>query len=226
MAVPRVISRPEVTYDLTAEQHVTITLPSGSPWSSGLHWHETHDEYLKVIKGTIKVRLGSETLVLEANGDYQPEVKVAKYQWHEWRRDSPDGDDVIVEERTDPDDGEKALFFWNLNGVLLHSQDKPPQSSFIARCPSPAQGLLRQIWTTLNLFVIFHALDNVPVLINFPGWLGGIEKLQELDYLVSKVVLYVASWVGWFLNARAVRAKYTPTVEYTRYLDLKKQKGE
>lgn len=225
--VPRVIIRPdEVTYDLTAQEHVTITVPSGSQWTSGLHWHETHTEYLKLIKGKIKVRLGHEFMEIEASGDHQPEVKVPRYEWHEWQRATPDGDDVVVQEHTDPADGEKALFFWNLNGVIQNS-GKISEGSIISRSPGGLQDVMARAWVTLNLFTIFYELDNFPVFVNFGRVLGGVGGLQALDWLVSKAVLLVAAWVGWLVNARAVRAKYTPSAEYALYMERKKgNKGE
>jgi hypothetical protein len=48
--VPNVIERPlpdGVIYDMSTVGQVRITLPESSTWSSGLHWHEIHDEYLK-----------------------------------------------------------------------------------------------------------------------------------------------------------------------------------
>ena len=33
----------------------TITLPPGSPWTSGLHWHETYAEYLQIIRDVASV---------------------------------------------------------------------------------------------------------------------------------------------------------------------------
>ncbi|KAJ4201677.1 hypothetical protein NW767_006765 [Fusarium falciforme] len=101
-----VIERPlpnAVTYDLSTTGQVKITLPESSTWSSGLHWHETHDEYLKVIKGTIRVQLGSTIQYISATENEQPEIKVARYVWHKWQRAGPDGE-VVVIERTEPDD--------------------------------------------------------------------------------------------------------------------------
>ncbi|RSL59321.1 hypothetical protein CEP53_005863 [Fusarium sp. AF-6] len=162
--IPSVIDRPlpnAVTYDLSTTGQVKITLPESSTWSSGLHWHETHDEYLKVIKGTIRVQLGSTIQYISATENEQPEIKVARYVWHEWQRAVPDGE-VVVIERTVPDDNEKAIFFWNLNGVIL---DAPrlmsDPSSAVSRLPGRFRGLALDFWITLNLFVIFNHFDNV-----------------------------------------------------------------
>ncbi|KAH7270970.1 hypothetical protein MRS44_005256 [Fusarium solani] len=230
--IPTIIERPfpnAVTYDLSTTGHVKITLPESSTWSSGLHWHETHDEYLKVIKGTIRVQLGSTIQYISATENEQPEIKVARYMWHEWQRAVPDGE-VIVIERTEPDDNEKAIFFWNLNGVIL---DAPrllnDRSSLISRLPRKAQGLALDFWITLNLFVIFNYLDNIPVFLNAPKFAKRsnrtiISWLRGLDWLVSHAILLLASWGGWALGIRPVNRQFTPADVCSKWWSNKKER--
>ncbi|KAI1039538.1 hypothetical protein LB505_002613 [Fusarium chuoi] len=224
--IPSVIERPlpnGVIYDMSTVGHVRITLPESSTWSSGLHWHETHDEYLKVVKGTIRVRLGDSRQVISATDDNQPEIKVPRYAWHEWQRAAPDGEEVVVIERTDPDDNDKAIFFWNLNGVILNSpkllNDK---ASVVSRLPSRLQGLFLDIWIPLNLFIIFRTLDNIPVFLNVPdisrvphGRLR--DLLQNIDMATSHLILLVASCVGWVLGLQPVQRRYTPEDAYASW---------
>ncbi|TKA75491.1 hypothetical protein B0A49_02022 [Cryomyces minteri] len=40
---------------------VTITLPVGSTGRTGLHWHETHTEFLSVLQGVALITLGTVT---------------------------------------------------------------------------------------------------------------------------------------------------------------------
>ncbi|EEU47170.1 uncharacterized protein NECHADRAFT_77361 [Fusarium vanettenii 77-13-4] len=223
--IPTVIKRPlpnAVTYDLSTTGQVKITLPESSTWSSGLHWHETHDEYLKVIKGTIRVQLGSSIQYISATENGQPEIKVARYVWHEWQRAGPDGE-VVVIERTEPDDNEKAIFFWNLNGVILNAPKLlNDPSSFISRLPRRVQGLALDFWITLNLFVIFKHLDNIPVFLNVPNFANAsndtlLSWLRGLDWLVSHVVLFLASWGGWALGIQPVNRQFTPADVYTKW---------
>ncbi|KAH7039766.1 uncharacterized protein B0I36DRAFT_357160 [Microdochium trichocladiopsis] len=57
----KVFTRPlpnAVTYDLSTPDQATIRLPPGSTWTSGPHWHDTHTEFLQVIKGRAEVILG------------------------------------------------------------------------------------------------------------------------------------------------------------------------
>ncbi|RSL40454.1 hypothetical protein CEP54_016114 [Fusarium duplospermum] len=228
--IPTVIERPlpnAVTYDLSTSGQVKITLPESSTWSSGLHWHETHDEYLKVIKGTIRVQLGSTIQYVSATENEQPEIKVARYVWHEWQHAVPDGE-VVVIERTVPDDNEKAIFFWNLNGVIL---DAPrllnDPSSLVSRLPGRVQGLALDFWITLNLFVIFNHLDNIPVFLNAPSFASGsngigLSWLRGLDWLISHAVLLAASWGGWVIGIQPVNRQFTPADGYTKWWSNKR----
>ncbi|KAH6974512.1 hypothetical protein BKA56DRAFT_634395 [Ilyonectria sp. MPI-CAGE-AT-0026] len=213
-SISAVIERPlpnAVTYDLSTAGSVKITLPESSTWSSGLHWHETHTEYLKLIRGTIRV---------------------ARYEWHEWQRAAPDGPDVVVIERTEPSDNDKAVFFWNLNGVILNAPKLlSDSSSLVARLPSRVQGLLLDFWVTLNLFVIFRNLDNVPVFLNAPDLLrssSGVAQdlLEYVDWVVSHAILFAASWVGWTLGVQPVQLRYTPADVYVAWWSGKGGSGK
>lgn len=42
-------------------------MPVGSKWTAGLHWHETHDEVLRVVKGRAKVRHQREDFAKNSN---------------------------------------------------------------------------------------------------------------------------------------------------------------
>ncbi|EWG38560.1 hypothetical protein FVEG_14915 [Fusarium verticillioides 7600] len=224
--VPNVIERPlpnGVIYDMSTVGQVRITLPESSTWSSGLHWHEIHDEYLKVVKGTIRVRLGDLRQVISATDGNQPEVKVPRYTWHEWQRAAPKGEEVVVIERTEPDDNDKAIFFWNLNGVILNSPKMlRDETSLVSRLPSRLQGLLLDIWIPLNLFIIFRSLDNIPVFLNAPNLSRVSDNrlrslLQNIDIVVSHIILLAASWVGWVLGLQPIQRRYTPEDAYTKW---------
>ena len=62
-----------------------------------LHWHETHDELFRVIKGRMEVMIGSNTRI------YVPEdgeIRIPKGVAHSSRCFI--GEETIIEERTDP----------------------------------------------------------------------------------------------------------------------------
>ncbi|KAL1862788.1 hypothetical protein VTK73DRAFT_6647 [Phialemonium thermophilum] len=233
----QVVTRPlpnAVRYDLSAPDQVQITLPPRSLWSSGLHWHETHVEYLRVVQGRVRVRLGGlEKIVRAAGGGSEPapppEIRIDKNVWHEWSRadageddDGEDDEDAVVVERTVPADGEKSVFFWNLNGVLLEAQrGVATRRAPVALLPAPLRSWVSDAWVTLSLFVIFAHLDNVPVLLDAlglasrVGWTPGWDSppgrlLRRVDGLCSHVVLGAAAVLGWALGIRAVRLELTP----------------
>lgn len=206
-----------VFYDLSEPHQVTITLPPSSTWSSGLHWHERHVEYLHVIKGSVQVTLDSQVRTVSAT-DAETEVRVERNVWHEWRRADIEGDeDVVVVERTDPEDGEKAVFFWNLNGVILRAQGLtcPPYM------PKLLHSILLDAWVTLSLFAIFRGLDNIPVFVNvlqafskrgfvFADKTLGHNVLRGVDLVISRIILLLASSISLLFGIRAVREEFTP----------------
>jgi len=72
------------------------------------HWHETHDELFRVIKGRLRVLIGKEWR------DYVPEdgeIRIPKGVVHSLR--GFQGEETIFEERTEPMDAEKEIFFRN-----------------------------------------------------------------------------------------------------------------
>ncbi|KFA68126.1 hypothetical protein S40285_02584 [Stachybotrys chlorohalonatus IBT 40285] len=219
-----VISRPlpnAVTYDLSMPGHVKITLPRGSAWSSGLHWHETHDEYLRVVQGSIRVRLGNDWRTVAASPGHQPEVKVARLAWHEWRRAEAGGDEVVVVECTEPADADKALFFWNLNGVILGAPGLLERHvAWVSWAPEWLRGWALNFWVTLSLFVIFAALDNFPVFVDVPTLLPHVLQcvpFHKVDQLLSHLTLNLASWLGWAMGIQPVNPKYTPADAYNAW---------
>ncbi|GAO15629.1 hypothetical protein UVI_02050600 [Ustilaginoidea virens] len=210
-----------VRYDLSSPGHVTISLPPTSTWSSGLHWHETHTEYLKVVQGSIKVRVGSARRIITASATSQPEVRVDKFVWHEWQRAEPGGEEVVVVERTDPADAEKALFFWNLNGVVLSAPKLLSTHQYLSRLPETMAQLLLTLWVELNLMVIFAHLDNIPVYVNLPSYkslrrrnLVSVQTLAMGDWVISHFVLSMAALLGWLVGVHPVDQRYTPEREY------------
>jgi len=185
-----------VTYDLSQPHQTTITLPVGSAWSSELHWHETHNEYLQVIQGAIRVRLGGKTRVLRAG----EEAKVAKFVRHEWSRaDVSGGEEVVVIERTEPADVQKHLFFWNINGVILENQS------------AKSSGWFGELLTMLRIFLIFYKLDNWPVICDlspFRMLLG--EQTTNFEVGITHFLLATGAFLARILGYKAVDATFTP----------------
>ncbi|KAL1610055.1 hypothetical protein SLS60_001720 [Paraconiothyrium brasiliense] len=121
----------------TAETGYRVTraiAPQGSKFQVGAHWHEEYDEYMRVIQGRLKLRLGDKWEV------YTPEdgeILIARGVVHDLCRADKDArpgeedeGDMIIEERSDP------FFGWKLPLqqllVLMYSD------TYIETIPGPA----------------------------------------------------------------------------------------
>ncbi|CZR51067.1 uncharacterized protein PAC_00942 [Phialocephala subalpina] len=191
-----------VTYDLpdpsSSSTVVTITLPPGSAWTSGLHWHEKHTEFLQILQGTALITLSNKTQTYDSTSGL---ITVPRYARHEWRRVSPDGPPLVVQEWTEPGDGEKEVFFRNLSSVIEdETRSGPP----------------REWWLTWQLFVVFWGLDNWPVLmsaVDVPGFgrlLHALGLTGWFEWIVTHVVLRVAVLVGGVVGLKSICPEYTP----------------
>ena len=191
-------SGPEaVVYDLSKANCVTITLPIGSRWSSQLHWHEIHTEFLQIMQGRAFIRLGDRA------GVFAPEdgvVEVPKFTVHEWHRaEDGNGEDLVVREWTVPEDGQKEMFFRNLNSFLTEPQ---PSSMFNTPAIIPAwvRGWVENWIIPLQLFCIFRAWDNWPLFVG--------DDSGMFSWTVTHMVLGVCSAIGYVLGLRGTYGDY------------------
>lgn len=192
-------SGPEaVIYDLSKPDCVTITLPVGSKWTSDRHWHETHTEFLQVLQGRAFVRLGNRAGVFTSDGGV---IEVPKYTVHEWHRVEGDEDqeDVVVREWTMPEDGQKEVFFRVLNSFLTepHPASMYQKPIFV---PLWLKSWLEAWVIPLQLFCIFQAWDNWPVLVGDDSGL--------FSWTVTHAVLRIASMMGFLLGVRGTYEEY------------------
>ncbi|OCK79814.1 hypothetical protein K432DRAFT_299023 [Lepidopterella palustris CBS 459.81] len=216
-----IITRPppsSVTYNLSSPHQTIITLPPNSSWTSGLHWHSTHTEYLLLLRGSIHLRLNSVSKTLSALADGSGvEVTIPQGARHEWERadagkgEEGDGEEVLVIERTDPNDGEKSLFFWNLNGVVMVAAQKGTESRIGLR------RLVEKAWMMLSLLRIFWELDNWPVFLDLGGMVQGftyggllLRLAYRVEWIVAHLILGAASALGKVFGMKAVRKEMTP----------------
>ena len=191
--------RPNVTYTFSSgpRAHVTtITVPPGSDWTSEPHWHLSHTEYLSIKSGTALVTLGEKTKSLTPSAGA---ILVERGMLHEWRRDPNDNGVLIVEEWTDPADGQKELFFRNLCSALLDMTVTP------SKVPAPSW-LPFGWWITLQLFLIFREYDNYPLLYT------GVAS-RPATYLA----LFAAAIFGQLLGLQSRYDEYTPDANNLRH---------
>ena len=192
-------SAPEaVTYDVSEPDIVLITVPPGSAWNTGLHWHEEHDEYFEVMAGSILLTVGRSTRrVTHEDGV----LEIPRFTVHQWFRDPCDAtsDDVVVKERTIPADGQKEGFFRTLNSFLM----EPVPKSMHEPMPWPLCWLetFTENWVVVvQLFIIFKHFDNYPVLVS--------RGSGFLSWAVTHVCLAVAQVFGGLLGLQAVYPEY------------------
>jgi hypothetical protein len=169
----------------------TIALPRGSAWTSGLHFHTTHAEYLQLVTGSIFVEIENQVKVFSAlsGGEFpvtawQPEpvqqgliIQIPRYARHNWGRAEHyigsgkkhvlNGYDKMPEDWLD----EVVVEEWTEPSDL----DKPlffwnlnrvittPNDSVLPLRQSLTRSLLGEWWIPFQLFVIFYELDNWPV---------------------------------------------------------------
>ncbi|KAH6672246.1 hypothetical protein B0J14DRAFT_483340, partial [Halenospora varia] len=159
------------------------------------HFHATHTEYLSIVKGTALVTLNGVTNTYTSSDGV---ITVPRYARHEWRR-APgiEEEELVVKEWTDPEDGEKEIFFRNLNSAILDATSNGLKK--------PNEWVL-----TWQLFMIFWQLDNFPVLLTL-GWFPVVGEV--LERWVSFLVLGIAALLGGVVGVRGVREEYTPTRE-------------
>ncbi|KAL2072702.1 hypothetical protein VTL71DRAFT_12045 [Oculimacula yallundae] len=220
-----VFTRPgSVTYTLPSppysSQYTTITLPVGSKWTSGLHWHETHTEYLQILSGAALITLNNTTQIYTSSSGT---ITVPRYAKHEWQRASRalalgydftplsssltqsllDDEELIVREWTDPNDGQKEVFFRNLSGIIADDVER-----------GEGEWVL-----TPKLWKLFREVDNWPVF--FEMWrvpvLGKVLERMSLgrvvEWGVTHGVLGLVCLGGWVLGMKGVREEYTPKKE-------------
>jgi quercetin dioxygenase-like cupin family protein len=168
---------------------VTITLPPKSTWTSGLHWHEAHTEYLQIVRGTALVTLNNTTKTFTQEDGI---ITVPRFARHEWQRATTDGQELVVKEWTDPADGQKEVFFRNLSSVILDCTKAGPPNEW---------------WLTLQLFVVFWGLDNYPVFVAL-SWLPFIGPM--LEWALTHFLLFVAMLAGKLVGLKSAYGEYTP----------------
>ncbi|KAG5927879.1 hypothetical protein E4U42_001677 [Claviceps africana] len=219
-----------VTYDVSWSDHVLISLPPASTWSSGLHWHEGHTEYLKVVQGSIRVRVGSRTRIVSAAAGRQPEIRIDKFVSHEWQRaDVVGGGEAVVMERWDPADGEKTLLARNVNGVRLEASkqqhEQQHEQGLLAWCPAVLAQFLLALCVELRVMVVFAHLDNIPVYVDLPSWsrlrkanVLSVQSLAMVDWVLSHLILSVAALLGWIVGVQPVDERYTPREEMAYWI--------
>jgi hypothetical protein len=203
----------------------TISLPRYSKWTSGLHFHTQHTEYLRLIKGAIWVHLNGEEKMISAqaggevyagSGGLKPNgaglvLEVPKYARHNWQRAEvyysfrramgslnvklEDVDEEVVVEEW-TDPSDLGKPLFFWN---LNGVVTAPADSVILSLPQRiVKAGLMGWWIPFQLFVIFWELDNWPVFLKLRGAMGDLGRLSYINRYVERIVEYAVTFVVLF----------------------------
>lgn len=201
-----------VVYDLSVPGQAKITLPAGSAWSSGPHWHETHTEFLQVLRGAAQVTLAGTVLAAVTAEDGV--VTVPRGIVHEWKRSSSLAreEELVVREWTDPRDGDKEVFFRNLNGMILDFVKGREEMSREVDEAKRAMSWVERYggkWMLENeLRCLFWKCDNWPILLRQDSWWPGWAQ-----WAVTKTVLGGSVLLGGCVGRGGVYKEYSGASE-------------
>ncbi|KAH3919196.1 hypothetical protein HBH56_030000 [Parastagonospora nodorum] len=204
----------------------TISLPRHSHWTSGLHFHTAHTEYLHLLRGAIWLHLDGSDMMLSAaaggemyigTGQRKPSgaglvIEVPKYARHEWRRAEnyygvrrtigvryvkpADVDDEVVVEEWTNPADLGKPLFFWNLNGVIAGV---VDDEVLSGAQRVVKKVLRSWWVELQLFVIFWELDNWPVFVGLGGVLGGQSRLQKFAYrYVERSVEYFMTFVVLF----------------------------
>lgn len=171
----------------------TIALPRRSSWTSGLHFHATHTEYLCLVKGSIFVELDGEVRLFSASKGGEIDkctsdlvhkglvIEVPRYARHDWGRLEHYVNSFpnlklgrgMSAQTTWPEDwtDEVVVEEWtdpvDIQKPLffwnLNNIITESSELVLSRRQQIAKGVLGGWWIDLQLFVVFWELDNWPV---------------------------------------------------------------
>ena len=197
-----------------------VSVPAGSSWTSGRHWHDNHVEHFKVLSGAILITVNNSSSILTRTSPALTIPCKARHEVMRWdcsgRKDhqkaaqeafrkemSANGQskelekltaqEVEAEEWTAPADGEKEVFFRNL----------------FSAASEPRSGPLGRILIFVHIVIIYQALDAKMVILDMGaeggnGWRGMVEEI------LWWIVMVMAGLIGSVLGLKPVNEAYTP----------------
>jgi len=172
---------------------VLIRIPATSLYTIDLHYHMKHTEYLRVVQGSAKVTLGSFTRTYTKEDGT---IRIGRFMVHGWSRATAEGEELIVQEWTDPADGVKEAFFRNLFSVIFDAANMKEDFSRL---------LPMGWWVEWQILMISSGMDEFPLLVKSLGD-GAVAQL------VSAILLWLVAVVGWLVGLRTHYKEYTPTL--------------
>ena len=201
----------------------TIVLPRHSRWTSGLHFHTAHTEYLRLVQGAIFVELDGEKKILSAKAGGEVSwahslrllnegliIKVDKFARHNWGRAEgymnsrklatcvrivlpEDHDEEVIVEEWTDPADISKALFFWNLNGFLTA----PQNSRLPMRQSVLKTIIGPWWIPFNLFVIFWELDNWPVFVSMRGRTGPWMR-ESLGDIFERLVEYIVTFFVLF----------------------------
>ncbi|KAF4448175.1 hypothetical protein F53441_8384 [Fusarium austroafricanum] len=164
---------------------------------TGLHWHETHTEYLEVVQGYALVTVGDHTDVFTKDDGI---ITIPRYAIHQYMRaDKAEkgkaGKDVdlIVREWTEPGDGDKEVFFRNIISLIMDKKDT-------------ALGIVKMLFSVMT---VCWSHDCYPVFWKGPAFFGRAIQ-QRVRRAVTYPLMGGLVLVGRLFGCKPHYPEYTP----------------
>lgn len=168
----------EIAQPRDDQQSVVLVMKHGIAATTGLHWHEEKKEYIQILQGRARVRVGNDTAIFTPE---DPPITIPRFVMHEYGRadlgaiDSTDPD-LRVKEWVSRPDGSKEVFFRNIMGLINDREDN-------------FRGNLKLL---LAIFTLMNEHDNYPVILSGPVWLR-----KGLTYTMLRCVSFVGRLCGF-----------------------------
>lgn len=223
----------------------TIALPRRSRWTSGLHFHTTHTEYLRLIKGSIFVELDGVTKILsaKAGGEISSktsqlvktglEITVDKYARHNWGR----AEEYLawrwigigsVTKIVPPEDRDEEVIVEEWTDPVdiakplffwnLNGVITAPLNAPLSARQSLIRLALGAWWIPFQLYIIFWDLDNWPIFFSLRLFSLG-PSASSGNHLVARfgrLVEYLVTFVVLFVAKALGRLTGTQPVSRDR----------
>ena len=198
-----------------------VTLPPGSSLTTQLHFHLTHTEYLRVVSAAVLVTINGHSRILTAEDGVAEVPRGARHEWmrfdrsvgmlrgeqkgaqERWIKEKGEGfvkelreKELVVEEWTDPADGEKEVFFRNLFSTF-------EEPAYVGRWMGWGS-----ILAWLQVMSVMWEGDNFVVVVDCGGGSGGWRRMMEDGFAYA---LMGGAWtVGRMVGCKGVNREYTP----------------
>ena len=210
-----------------------LTVPSGSPWATGRHWHNGYTEYWKMISGGMLISINNDSYVLT---EATPMLSLPPKTRHEimrWDCPGRTGHQKAAQEAFKKDMMAKGLSKeleklgkQDLRAAQLLNPEEPTKPgdgekevffrNMLSTLSEPRTDILGEVLRLIQIVVIYKNLDAQMVVVDMRpesgnGWRGMVEEI--LWWLVASM----ASLVGAVFDLKPVNEAYTPDSLLARF---------